>query len=168
MLKAAGENGSMTETIKTPAPFVVAWRDGFKIKVPQVDREHQHLFELVKALQVSSIEATVDELLDYVVIHFTHEQKLMEDSHYPGFADHLKLHEAFAASVADFLGSGEAWSEERVQDLRRFLNKWLIGHIMTHDLRFGNWYSEHGLQLPEAVVSPRKKVGWFDRLLGRG
>ncbi|WP_201494516.1 bacteriohemerythrin [Rubrivivax sp. A210] len=159
----------MTEAPKTPAPFVVAWRDGFKINVPQVDREHMHLFELVKALELASIEATVDELLDYVVTHFTHEQKLMEDSRYPGFADHLKLHEAFAATVADFLGSGEAWSEERVQELRRFLNKWLIGHIMTHDLRFGNWYREHhGDAPPEVVVAPKKKVGWFDRLLGRG
>jgi hemerythrin len=28
-----------------------------------------------------------------------------------------------------------------VQELRRFLNKWLIGHIMTHDLRL-----ESGMQ----------------------
>ena len=38
----------MTEATPRKAPFVVEWRDGFKINVPQVDSEHQHLFALVK------------------------------------------------------------------------------------------------------------------------
>lgn len=159
----------MAEPGARKAPFVVEWRDGFKINIAQVDREHQHLFELVKKLDLSTVQATVDELLDYVVTHFTNEQKLMEDSGYPAFSDHLKLHEQFGATVADFLGGSDEWTDDRVQDLRRFLNKWLIGHIMTHDLRFGNWYREHhGRDAPEVVARPERKVGWFDRLLGRG
>ncbi|HJV81087.1 hemerythrin family protein [Noviherbaspirillum sp.] len=108
-----------------------------------MDAEHQHLFTLVKALTLASVQQTVEELLDYVVVHFSNEQALMERSGYPAFEQHLKLHEDFAGHVADFLGSGDSWTEERVQELRRFLNKWLVGHIMTHDLRFGKWYAEH-------------------------
>lgn len=159
----------MSETTGKKAPYVVEWRDGFMINISQVDREHKHLFELVKRLDLATVQSTVDELLDYVVTHFTNEQKLMEDSDYPAFASHLKLHEEFGAAVADFLGTGDEWSEDRVQELRRFLNKWLIGHIMTHDLRFGTWYREHhGADAPHVVARPTKKVGWFDRLLGRG
>lgn len=124
-------------------PFVIEWRQGFKVNIEQVDAEHQHLFALVKALNLESVEQTVEELLDYVVVHFSNEQALMEKSGYPAFEQHLKLHEEFAGHVADFLGNGDAWSDERVQELRRFLNKWLVGHIMTHDLRFGKWYAEH-------------------------
>jgi hemerythrin len=157
------------ETTARRAPFVVEWREGFKINIAQPDREHKHLFELVKRLDLSTVQQTVDELLDYVVMHFTNEQQLMEESHYPAFAEHLKLHEQFGATVADFLGSGDEWSEERVQDLRRFLNKWLIGHIMTHDLRFGNWYrSHHGGDAPEISAKAEKKAGWFKRLFGGG
>lgn len=149
-------------------PYVVEWRDGFSIDIPQVDREHRHLFTLVKALDVASVERTVEELLDYVVTHFSNEQALMEKSGYPAFEQHLKLHEDFAGSVADFLGSGEPWSESRVQELRRFLNKWLIGHIMTHDLRFGKWYAEHHGHAPEPpeVRAPRPAAqrGFFARL----
>jgi hemerythrin len=159
----------MEEASGKKPPFVVEWREGFKINISQVDQEHKHLFSLVKQLDLVSVHATVDELLEYVVTHFTNEQKLMEDSHYPAFADHLKLHEEFGATVADFLSNGTDWTEERVQELRRFLNKWLIGHIMTHDLRFGNWYREHHkADAPVVVAMPAKKVGWFDRLLGRG
>ena len=126
-------------------PFVIEWRQGFKVNIDQVDAEHQHLFTLVKALNLDSVQQTVEELLDYVVVHFSNEHALMEKSGYPAFEQHLKLHEEFAGHVADFLGSSDSWNEERVQELRRFLNKWLVGHIMTHDLRFGKWYADHAL-----------------------
>jgi len=139
------------------APFVIEWRKGFQVNIEQVDQEHQHLFTLVKALSLDSVQETVEELLDYVVVHFSNEQALMEKSGYPGFEQHLKLHEDFATHVADFLGNGEEWTEDRVQELRRFLNKWLVGHIMTHDLRFGKWYAEHA-QPAAAVQEPPVKA----------
>ncbi len=137
------------------APFVVEWRDGFKINIPQVDYEHRHLFALVKALNLGSIEKTLEELLGYVATHFTSEQALMEDSGYPAFEEHLRLHEAFSAFVGEFLGAGDSWNEDRVQELRRFLNKWLIGHILTHDMRFGNWHSRHHGHAARPVQEPQ-------------
>lgn len=148
------------------APFVIEWRDGFKVNISQVDEEHRNLFRLVKALDLQTVEHTIEELLDYVVLHFSNEQALMERSGYPSFEQHLKLHEEFAAQVAEFLGSGEPWSEERIQELRRFLNKWLIGHIMTHDLRFGKWYAEHRPQNVPRVQATREHRGFFARLFG--
>ncbi|MDT8991492.1 bacteriohemerythrin [Curvibacter sp. APW13] len=159
----------VAETRKSP--FVIEWRDGFKIGLAQVDMEHRHLFSLVRALNLDSVDQTVEELLEYVVTHFTNEQEMMERSGYPAFEQHLKLHEEFASQVADFLGSGSAWDEERVQELRRFLNKWLIGHIMTHDLRFGKWYSSQQAHLTQlapsaAVAKPANPSGFLARLFG--
>lgn len=163
---------TVTETRKTP--FVVEWRDGFKINIPQIDAQHKHLFALVKALDIDDVDKTVEELLDYVVTHFSDEQECMEKSGYPAFEQHLKLHEEFAAQVADFLGNGEPWTDDRMHNLRHFLNKWLIGHIMTHDLRFGNWYQKHAGDVPTAPpapagqrsAEPERKRGFFARLFG--
>ena len=148
------------------APYVIEWRDGFKIGVAQVDQEHRHLFTLVRALNLNSVDQTVEELLDYVVTHFSNEQELMEKSGYPAFEQHLRLHEEFAAQVADFLGNGEAWTEDRIQELRRFLNKWLIGHIMTHDLRFGKWHASNSAQIASAPQPVAQRSGFFARLFG--
>jgi hemerythrin len=120
-------------------PFAVEWREGFSIGIEQLDREHRHLFSLVLALNLDSVGQTMERLLDYVVIHFSDEQNAMDRSGYPALEQHLRLHEEFAAKIADFLVTGDDWTEERVQELRRFLNKWLIAHIMTHDMRFGKW-----------------------------
>ena len=130
----------MTEAPETTKlPDIIEWREGFKIGVSQADQEHRQLFELVQALTLVSVEQGVTELLECVALHFSNEQDMMERSGYPALEQHVKLHQEFAAQVADFLAAGNSWSEERVQDLRRFLDKWMIGHIMTHDLRFGLW-----------------------------
>jgi len=55
-------------------PYVIEWREGFKIGIAQVDQEHRHLFSLVRALNLDSVQHTVEELLDYVVTHFSNEQ----------------------------------------------------------------------------------------------
>ena len=159
----------MSETLEAKkAPYVIEWREGFKIGVDQVDQEHRQLFALVRALNLASVEQTVEELLDYVVTHFSNEQQLMEKSAYPAFEQHLKLHEEFAAQAADFLGGGVEWSEERVQELRRFLNKWLIGHIMTHDLRFGKWHATQSAVTAPVIQKTPASIGFFARLFGNG
>lgn len=155
------------EVKNAPLPFVIEWRDGFKIGVTQVDQEHRHLFSLVRALNLESVDQTVEELLDYVVTHFSNEQELMEKSGYPAFEQHLKLHEEFGAQVAEFLGNGGAWTEDRVQELRRFLNKWLIGHIMTHDLRFGKWHANRSTSSAAVVQASATSSGFFARLFGK-
>lgn len=156
----------VAETSVKKAPFVIEWRDGFKIGISKVDEEHRHLFTLIKALSLESVDKTVEELLDYVVTHFSNEQELMEGSGYPAFEQHLRLHEEFASQVADFLGNGSAWSEDRVQELRRFLNKWLIGHIMTHDLRFGKWFANRGIRNVAVAQPVRESPGFLARLFG--
>lgn len=157
------------ETTTQRAPYVITWRDGFKVNIPTTDAEHRHLFTLIAALNLQSVDRTVDELLDYVVTHFSNEQELMEASGYPAYGEHLKLHEDFGAQVAEFLASGEPWSEDRVRDLRRFLNKWLIGHIMTHDLRFGKWYAkqkETNGAINRTTQSTQAHKGFLARLFG--
>jgi hemerythrin len=156
------------EAVERKAPYVIEWREGFKIGIAQVDQEHRHLFTLVRALNLQSVQHTVEELLDYVVTHFSNEQDLMESSGYPAFEQHLRLHEEFGAHVADFLGNEEDWTEERVQELRRFLNKWLIGHIMTHDLRFGKWHASQKHTPAPVVAQPAARSGFLARLFGRG
>ena len=150
--------------------FVVEWREGFKVGIERVDAQHKHLFNLVKGLDLATIDKTMDELLNYVVEHFSTEQDLMEQYNYPEFRNHLNLHEEFAASVGDFLGTGDDWDEERLLTLRKFLNKWLIRHIMVHDLRFGRWYQQHKDSTPQATSSEgqKSKRGLLARLLGRG
>jgi hemerythrin len=146
--------------------FAIEWRQGFNTGVEQVDDEHKHLFDLVKRLDLASIEKTLDELLEYVVTHFTNEQALMEQCGYPDFQQHLALHEQLATQVTEFLSTGTEWNENRLLQLRKFLNQWLVGHILTHDLRFGRWHAEQKSK-PRSAQASAPQRSWLQRLLSR-
>lgn len=148
------------------APELIEWRDSLAIGVEQIDAEHRHLFELMAALDIGSVAKIVVQLQDYVATHFAHEEALMQDSAYPGYEQHLKLHHEFASQVKKFLAAGDDWNEERVEVARHFLSKWLTGHIMAHDLRFGQWQASRTPVTPPIVQTTRGSVGFLARLFG--
>jgi hemerythrin len=147
--------------------FVVEWREGFRTGIEEIDAEHRQLFALVKRLDAANVKHVLDELVEYVVTHFTHEEALMERSGYPGRQRHVELHEQLAGRVSAFLVGGTEWSEPRVQQLRMFLNKWLVGHIVTHDLHFGRWYHASGPATEPLPLDEEPTPSLFGRLFGR-
>jgi len=150
--------------------FVVEWREGFRTGIAHLDDEHRGLFALVKRLAPDNVKVVMGDLAEYVVTHFTNEQALMQGCGYPGFQEHVELHEELAGQVSGFLVAGTSWSEERVQALRSFLNKWLVGHILTHDLAFGRWYHAraHAPATRPAPVDEDPPPSLFGRLFGQG
>jgi hemerythrin len=146
----------------------IEWRDAFRIGVDQIDEEHRHLFSLVKSLHSLSIQDTLNELLDYVVIHFGHEEELMASIGFPEYRQQLDMHEEFTCHLAEWLSSSPDWPQERVEELRNYLNRWLSTHILGADLRIGQWLWTSGRNIPPAAPRPTlEKHGWFHRLLGR-
>jgi hemerythrin len=147
--------------------YIIEWRDAFRTGIDDIDAEHQQLFALVKRLDTGSAKRVLDELVEYVVTHFTHEEALMQASGYPGLQQHIELHEKLAEQVSGFLVSGTAWSEERVRELRSFLNKWLVAHILMHDLHFGRWYHASGPSTEPMPLTEDPSASFFGRLFKR-
>ena len=143
--------------------FVTQWRDALQIGDKQIDAQHKRLFELVKKLDHIHIETTLSALKDYVVTHFQNEQDLMHSLAYPHSAPHTDLHEDFKKSFELMCAQDAPWTEARVRDLQRFLNRWLIGHIGTHDQRIGEWIREtqpphHGDGNPPSKLKPPRSA----------
>jgi hemerythrin len=119
--------------------FVSEWRDSLAVGDAQIDTEHRRLFVLVKQLDLDHLDQSVQDLKEYVLVHFRNEQELMIFTQYPRLSAHIDLHENFKQTIDRLWLSKAPWTEQRVMDLKRFLNEWLIGHIGVHDQHFGNW-----------------------------
>ena len=75
-------------------------------------------------------------------LHFAHEEQLMIESAYPRLEDHRAQHADLLSSVANIYG----WVDTGLIDtdhsavsaaLLNFLKKWLLDHIVTHDMNMG-------------------------------
>jgi hemerythrin len=119
-----------------------------ELGIPELDDQHRgfyakinELHDAMKTYDLASAAATADYLTEYSTVHFATEERLMIESGYPGFSDHLARHEEFKKSL-------RAWRERlpingpsasAVVDLSSWLTSWLRDHIRKVDLEMARF-----------------------------
>lgn len=120
---------------------VFVWNERYMTGEAIVDSEHQELVRIINMViehqstdkQIDKIESVLQRLVQYAVIHFKHEEELMESNACDArfIAIHQKVHNDFAAQVTkmrEFPATGN-----EVEYLLRFLSSWLTHHILGID-----------------------------------
>ena len=114
--------------------------------VPQIDSEHQKLFEIgEKAYQLlkdpyvidkyDKIVEVIEELKEYTIYHFKHEEEYMESINYKRLFSQKIEHAEFVKKIEDVdLNQIDKDQDEGIMGILTFLNNWLIYHILEKDL----------------------------------
>ena len=130
---------------------IIAWSEDFKIGETEIDKEHWGLFALIHDLgdklarnaAESSIHATMEALVGYVAVHFEHEERLMQQTGYPGFEAHKQAHAALAGRVRQFQEDLQRAPEAfNYKELMEFLSNWLSQHIRKLDMDFAAYHKK--------------------------
>lgn len=118
------------------------------IGIPEIDNEHAHLFDLLNktdaALHAEDADVVaitsrlLNELYEYAVTHFAHEEAYMLSIDDPEFNRQATEHEAFRNKVTTAMNASEL-TLETAQDLLSFLAKWLYRHILGSDILIGQF-----------------------------
>ena len=118
------------------------------IGVEQIDKEHEHLFELVnntadllmkEDVKRSDVTNLFRELNDYAVLHFAHEEEYMMQINDPELPRQKEMHQAFVAKLKE-LEVGDIKSQddkETVKNILEFVARWLFSHILSSDTMIG-------------------------------
>lgn len=121
------------------------------IGIDQIDEEHRALFEIINeamellhnemiADKYYQIRALLDELRNYAETHFAHEEEYMERIGDPELKVQKKQHAAFAEKISRLEWSNEDNEEAQqriLEELLRYLTKWLYHHILSSDMMIG-------------------------------
>ena len=94
----------------------------------------------------ADIRQLLKRLEDYTTMHFTHEEKLMEEMSYGGIEEQKKQHRMFVQKLEEFtdrvsklsLGTQDAM----IQDLFEYLQQWLQDHIKVEDMKYARFAME--------------------------
>lgn len=119
------------------------WDDSFSVGVPELDRHHQRLAELINELAASQDKPAHSEeivdilsaLSDYANYHFAHEEHLMGVHGYPDLADHLSEHNVFCEMVANACYQATC-SALDLPALLAYLCTWWEDHILRVDIKY--------------------------------
>ncbi|NLV91110.1 MAG: hemerythrin family protein [Firmicutes bacterium] len=134
------------------------WKEKYRVGVDLIDHQHYELFSRVSQfLQAMQEEGDWDSKLDevkrtmvfmqnYVVEHFTDEERYQREISYPGYEAHKKAHDDFKATVGEYAKSfeSEGYTQELVQEFGAKLMTWLIMHVAAADQRIGAYVRQQG------------------------
>jgi len=120
-------------------PF--SWDERYKLAHPQIDREHEALFALAEKLLLAldngsekgEVRDLFDHLVNYVQVHFVHEEALMNQHLYPGMGVHMAEHQKLIAQVTEYYKQFEADQFAITTETLQFLRNWLDRHIRQSD-----------------------------------
>ena len=125
----------------------LVWDHVLSVGVDEVDDDHRKLVDLFNMLNHSVtegdvpdyLEAVLEELINYTVWHFSHEERLMLKHGYEGLAEHKEEHQELIKSAKELqqkiLQAGNLVANEDIE----FLERWLTEHILTTDMRMGSY-----------------------------
>lgn len=127
----------------------IQWRDSLAIGVEEIDDQHKELLQRFNGL-LSACEAGkgIEELKplltfldDYVIEHFSNEERLQRKHGYPNYESHKKEHDSFIERVLVVKNEidSEGVAVHHVMETNNMLLKWLLNHISKVDTELGKF-----------------------------
>lgn len=123
-------------------PKLAQWSESYAIGIENIDQQHRYLFDLFKQLQDvnerSQFEACFMKVYRYTREHFSAEEKIMKEHHYPKYEYHCQLHNKLLFKfneLAQKVINDFSYKEELIT----FLGDWLVFHIVGEDMELGTF-----------------------------
>lgn len=120
------------------------WTSDDFVFVPQMDADHQKLFEDAENLRhavalgqsSTQIGFQVWRLSKSLSIHLTSEERMMRSSRYPGFQWHERQHHAGRTKMAQLTQAVHHSDELGIREAFQDLVRWLCDHVHLADRMF--------------------------------
>jgi hemerythrin len=130
----------------------IEFSEDMKLGVPSMDAQHEKLVDLINDLMAADAEGMapgkteeiLDQLSDYIAVHFQAEEKLLETVAFPELEQHKKRHVEFIQRVEGLKQDFHSGEVSVGVELLVFLTGWLIDHIKGEDRNYASLAKEKG------------------------
>lgn len=118
----------------------IHWDKKVEVDVPIIDEQHKHmidctneLYDLIEADNKAQIKKTLKKLIDELKLHFSTENKLMDESKLPNFISHKLEHERFYNKMNGIYLNVKTGKKNLTMDDLRSIKIWFFNHMDFKD-----------------------------------
>ncbi len=119
----------------------IAWSEAFCIGHETIDKQHRRLVDMVNRLIANprattgsqTVTDVLDEMTEYVRVHFDYEERLMREIGYPQLEWHVAQHRAFEMKTSALIRSATLNADSVPVVVLNYLRDWLTRHILETD-----------------------------------
>ncbi|MDR2619477.1 MAG: bacteriohemerythrin [Treponema sp.] len=127
----------------------VEWDERYSMNIPFIDEQHKELVRLTNELYQGCLMGddvarayfmkAIKSVVDYVGKHFSTEEKMLENIHYPGLPAHKTQHEEFVRKILEDVKSFQNGKQFVPNVFVRYLKDWILSHIAVEDKRYAEY-----------------------------
>lgn len=133
---------------------LITWSNDYSVNIKEMDEQRKKLVELINYLDdevkahkgMEAAIKVVNELMDYVDVHFKSEEELMEQHGYTEYARQKSQHEDLLQKVSDIQQMFYMREIVAVTNLTNLLQEWLVNHICLQDKKYGAYLNSKGIK----------------------
>lgn len=128
----------------------LVWGKVLSVEIDEIDEDHQKLLNIFNILNhalaegesLEYLKAVLDELINCTVWHFSHEERLMLKHNYDDIEEHKEIHRELIQGARELQDKILQTNNVITDDDLMFLERWLTGHILTDDMKLGEYLSQ--------------------------
>lgn len=125
------------------------FKEEFLTGIEQIDNEHRRLFEIADDLytlkneefmpdKYDNIRAILEELKDYTITHFEHEEEYMKSIGYKKMFTQKTQHDELKEIISGWdLDEIDENQDEAIDEMLTVVTDWLVNHILNEDKMIG-------------------------------
>jgi hemerythrin len=142
---------------------IITWSNSLSCGVKIIDDQHKGLVDLVNEMfnhvtgyQVQELDyfnRVVQEMVNYVKVHFATEEKIMLATKYPGYAEHKKEHDSFVLVVVDNIKDYQAGKRLTLSTFTKYLKEWVLSHIAVMDKGYFEYFKKIATRKEDGTLS---------------
>lgn len=132
---------------------LLTWNHAGAVGVRSMDDQHGILMDTMNELRLAvvrglgreQVSEVLDRLIEFTRMHFSSEEKLMEQHLFPGWAEHRAEHQRLLAQILQSSHRMQHGERMQMRPLLCFLRESYTGHIESMDREYGPWLNGRGV-----------------------
>ena len=131
----------------------ITWNHTCSVGVKAMDDQHGVLMDTLNEVRVAlihgsgreQISAGLSRLVEFTRMHFSSEERLLEQHGFPGVAEHRDAHQRLLGEIEGAALRAQHSDDLHLHSLLEFLRDWYMTHIEDLDSQYGVWLNERGI-----------------------
>ena len=145
---------------------IVSWNESLSTGIEMIDDQHKQLIALTNQLfhactrggdkREAVFKEVMSRMVEYVRIHFTTEQDLIQKIKYPNYAEHKSEHDNLIMRILESSRVYNDGNKNVPNDFVKSLKDWIFSHIGHSDRMYAIFFAD---QKKKGLLSDKDITG---------